>query len=95
MVLAHLHRIEPEANMARFYCVHTVPTLFGEVSVLRTWGRIGTHGQKSVETFATAGEAERAAARTVRQKVRRGYRDASLSSSPADAVERLNQQASR
>lgn len=89
MVLAHLHRIDPEANMARFYCIDVAPTLFGEASVMRTWGRIGTHGRTSVETCATAGDAERAAARTLFQKGLRGYRDASLSSDPADAVERL------
>jgi hypothetical protein len=34
MVLAHLHRIVPEANMARFYCIDIASTLFGDVSVL-------------------------------------------------------------
>ena len=37
MALAHRHRIDPEASMARFYIVDVAPTLFGEVSVLRTW----------------------------------------------------------
>jgi len=59
--------------MARYYCVNVLPNLFGDISVLRTWGRIGTHGRTSVETYATAGEAETAAVRTVRRKVRRGY----------------------
>ena len=69
----HLHRVNAEANMARFYHVDIAPTLFGEVSVLRSWGRIGTHGRTSVETCATRDEAETAADRTLRQKVRRGY----------------------
>jgi predicted DNA-binding WGR domain protein len=74
MALAHLHRIDPEANMARFYCIDVAATLFGDVSVLRTWGRIGTHGRTSFETCATVEEAERAAAsQTLRQKMRRGY----------------------
>ncbi|MES2334343.1 MAG: WGR domain-containing protein [Pseudomonadota bacterium] len=73
MALAHLHRIDPEANMARFYCIDTAPTLFGEVCVLRTWGRIGTHGRTSIETCASVEEAERAASRTLRQKAERGY----------------------
>jgi predicted DNA-binding WGR domain protein len=76
MALAHLHRIDPEANMARFYCIDVAATLFGDVSVLRTWGRIGTHGRTSIETCATVEDAERAASRTLRQKMRRGYRDA-------------------
>ena len=73
MALAHLHRIDPEANMARFYRVDIAPTLFGEVCVLRTWGRIGTHGRTSIETFPTLEDAENAASRALRQKVRRGY----------------------
>lgn len=73
MLLAHLHRVDPDANMARFYCVDVAPTLFGEVSVLRSWGRIGTQGRTSVETCATVEEAFRTASRTLRQKRRRGY----------------------
>lgn len=69
----HLHRVNAEANMARFYHVDIAPTLFGEVSVLRSWGRIGTLGRTSVETCATSEEAETAAARTLRQKAQRGY----------------------
>ncbi len=73
MALAHLHRIDSEANMARFYCIEVAATLFGDISVLRTWGRIGTHGRTSIETCATVEDAERAASRTLRQKMRRGY----------------------
>jgi predicted DNA-binding WGR domain protein len=69
----HLHRVIAEANMARFYHVDIAPTLFGEVSVLRSWGRIGSHGRTSVETWVTSEEAETAAARTLRQKAQRGY----------------------
>jgi predicted DNA-binding WGR domain protein len=69
----HLHRVNAEANMARFYHVDVAPTLFGEVSVLRSWGRIGTHGRTSVETWVTPVEAETAAAQTLRQKAQRGY----------------------
>jgi predicted DNA-binding WGR domain protein len=77
MVLAHLHRSDPEVNMARFYCIDIAATLFGEVSVLRTWGRIGTLGRTSIETCASAQEAERTASQTLRQKMRRGYLPAS------------------
>ncbi|MDP3197717.1 WGR domain-containing protein [Tabrizicola sp.] len=69
----HLHRVIAEANMARFYHVDIAPTLFGEVSVLRSWGRIGSHGRTSVETWVTSEEAETAATRTLRQKAQRGY----------------------
>lgn len=69
----HLQRINAEANMSRFYTIEIAPTLFGEISVLRRWGRIGTHGRTSIETCAMPEEAEAAASRTLRQKVRRGY----------------------
>jgi predicted DNA-binding WGR domain protein len=71
-----LFRCDPDLNMARFYCLEVAPNLFGEVTVLRTWGRIGTRGRTKIETCATLGEAESAAARTLRQKARRGYREA-------------------
>ncbi|NJN35733.1 MAG: WGR domain-containing protein [Nitrospiraceae bacterium] len=73
MALAHLHRIDPKANMARFYCIDVAATLFGDVSVFRTWGRIGTHGRTSIETCDSAEVAEKAASQTLRQKMRRGY----------------------
>ncbi|TIU14242.1 MAG: WGR domain-containing protein, partial [Mesorhizobium sp.] len=47
----HLQRIDPNCNMARFYALSVQPTLFGEVSLIRNWGRIGTSGQTKVETF--------------------------------------------
>ncbi|MEY3309017.1 MAG: hypothetical protein RLZZ413_3055 [Pseudomonadota bacterium] len=56
MVLAHLHRNDLAANMARFYSIYLVPTLFGEVTVLRRWGRIGTCGRMQSETWSGAGE---------------------------------------
>lgn len=73
MVLAHFHRIDAKANMARFYTVDVVPNLFGEISVVRNWGRIGTYGRASVQTCASSEEAESAASLTLRQKMRRGY----------------------
>lgn len=73
MVLAQLHRIDPDANMARYYCVDIAATLFGEVCVIRTWGRIGTRGRTSLETWESPAEAEKAVVQTLRQKARRGY----------------------
>ncbi len=73
MVLAHLHRIDADANMARFYCIDLAATLFGEVTVVRRWGRIGTFGRTSFETWPSAGEAEASANRTLQQKSHCGY----------------------
>lgn len=73
MANAHLHRMDPNANMARFYSIDLAPTLLGEVAVLRQWGRIGTNGRTSIETWPSVGEAEISADRTLRRKSRRGY----------------------
>lgn len=71
-----LFRVDPAVNMARFYRIEILPTLFGEVSVLRNWGRIGTLGRMNIETCTTPEEADKTAAETLRQKTRRGYRGA-------------------
>ncbi|MDQ1199257.1 WGR domain-containing protein [Agrobacterium sp. SORGH_AS 787] len=47
----YVERIAPEKNMARFYALAVQPTLFGEVSLVRAWGRIGTRGQQIVHLF--------------------------------------------
>ncbi|WP_115734302.1 WGR domain-containing protein [Aminobacter aminovorans] len=69
----HLHRIDPALNMRRFYGLTLQPTLFGGVSVIRNWGRIGTSGQAMVETHDNPDEAHRALRRLETMKKRRGY----------------------
>lgn len=68
-----LTRHDPDRNMARFYALTLEPTLFGEVALLRTWGRIGTRGQVMMETFSGMAEAHVARAKLERTKLRRGY----------------------
>jgi predicted DNA-binding WGR domain protein len=68
-----LRKVDAEKNMARFYSIDIAPTLFGDVSVLRSWGRIGTNGRMSVETCATMDEVEQRAMKTMKAKLRRGY----------------------
>lgn len=69
-----LHRIDPGRNLRRFYRVHTIPTLFGEWQVWREWGRIGQGGTLKIATYHGQAEAERAQQRSVRSKLRRGYK---------------------
>ncbi|MEO4001829.1 WGR domain-containing protein [Mesorhizobium sp. CAU 1732] len=71
----HLERIDPEQNMRRFYSLVIQPTLFGDVSLIRNWGRIGTNGQSMMETFDRPENADGAFTRLARTKRRRGYRD--------------------
>ena len=49
--------------------------LFGEVRLVRAWGRIGTQGSELVQVFATEREAAEALKVLARAKRRRGYRD--------------------
>lgn len=66
-------RRDPDLNIARFYAIALQPTLFGEVSVIRSWGRIGTRGQAKLETFPSLTAAVLQAVVVERQKRRRGY----------------------
>lgn len=70
-----LRRVDPERNMARFYLLTIQPTLFGSVSLIRNWGRIGTSGQVKIETYDRPDDAHRAYRRLERVKRRRGYVD--------------------
>ena len=69
----HLHRIDADRNMARFYSMSVQPTLFGEWALLREWGRIGSAGRLVSGPFASEQEAGRAMAQHVKAKLSRGY----------------------
>ncbi len=69
----HLIHVGPNANMARFYGIELQPTLFGEVTVLRTWGRIGTNGQAMRVTYEDEAQADEVLQKLEKQKLRRGY----------------------
>jgi predicted DNA-binding WGR domain protein len=66
-------RVDPEVNMHRFYRLRLLPDLFGGVSLLREWGRIGTPGRHKIELFPDAGKAADAMLRMYRAKQKRGY----------------------
>jgi predicted DNA-binding WGR domain protein len=73
----HLHRIDPARNMARFYRMSSTPSLFGDICLVREWGRIGRPGRIRIDLYET-GEAAIAAREALsRVKRQRGYRDAS------------------
>lgn len=60
--------------MARFYRLTIEPTLFGDVSLVRTWGRIGTRGQEKVHFFENEKQALTLFLDILRQKRQKGYR---------------------
>ena len=70
----HLRRIDPDRNMARFYTMRLQPTLFGDWSLLREWGRIGSSGRLVSGRFASEREAARAMATHLKAKLSKGYK---------------------
>lgn len=72
----YLTRIEPKANMRRFYRLEVMPDLFGGVVLVRNWGRIGSSGTEHRQWFAAPAEAEAERSHWHDLKTRRGYRAA-------------------
>ena len=70
-----LRRVDPTRNMQRFYLMQVQPDLFGGVSLIREWGRIGSGGRTLVEHHADEGEAITSLLKMARTKARRGYDD--------------------
>jgi predicted DNA-binding WGR domain protein len=66
--------IDNRRNMARFYKLDVQPTLFGQWSVVREWGRIGRAGTVRIETHQTRGKADLSMALNWTRKLKRGYR---------------------
>ncbi|WHZ38256.1 WGR domain-containing protein [Sagittula sp. MA-2] len=69
-----LKRIDPSLNMRRFYRMSVQPDLFGGVSLVREWGRIGSRGHMLVEQHEDEGKAVNALMRLSATKNRRGYK---------------------
>lgn len=69
----HLLHIDARHNMQRFYTLSLQPTLFGNIALMRQWGRIGTKGQMKMQTFDGQSAAKAALKKLQAQKIRRGY----------------------
>lgn len=69
----HLRRIDPARNMRRFYRMTIQQDLFGESSLVRVWGRIGTCGRQLISTHADKGRAVTALMKLAHEKRGRGY----------------------
>ena len=68
-----LRRIDPARKMRRFYLMTVQRDLFGGVSLIREWGRIGSSGQVSVDHFLDEGQAVDALSDIAKAKRKRGY----------------------
>ncbi len=70
----YIERKDASQNMARFYAMSIEQTLFGDVCLIRRWGRIGARGQRMEHSFRREEEAVALFLDLLRQKRRRGYR---------------------
>ena len=68
-----LQRREPARRMARFYRLWADIDLWGHVTVVREWGRIGWPGRVRVDYVARPEDAAAWLARIEAAKRRRGY----------------------
>ena len=69
----YLTRIDPDANMRRYYQIDLAADLFGGVMMVRHWGRIGTTGQQRQQWFPDFDGAEQARQIQATRKLRKGY----------------------
>lgn len=74
MTELHLEKRNPAKNQFRFYRLVLAPTLFGDWSVMREWGRIGSPGRLVVDHVDDLDAATLLMQRKRREKERRGYR---------------------
>jgi predicted DNA-binding WGR domain protein len=68
-----LDRCDPNCNMARYYVLAIEPSLFGEATLTREWGRIGQRGQRRVEIYDSYGRAAEELEAWLKRKSGRGY----------------------
>lgn len=69
----HLQQVDATRNMRRFYRMTIQRDLFGEASLIRVWGRIGTRGREHVNIHPDEGRAITALMALADDKRRRGY----------------------
>lgn len=70
----YVERSDASRNMARYYAMSIERNLFGDICLLRKWGRIGAKGQMMVHHFGREEEAVHLFLELLRQKRKRGYR---------------------
>ena len=68
-----LDRCNPTSNMARYYVLAIEPSLFGDATLIREWGRIGRPGQRRVQLYENQSGAIEALDTWLQRKRRRGY----------------------
>jgi len=68
-----LDRTCKELNMSRFYVLRIEATLFGDVGLVREWGRHGAGGKQKLELHPDMIKAKESLEAWVKRKRSRGY----------------------
>jgi predicted DNA-binding WGR domain protein len=68
-----LTRIDAARKLHRFYVVNLGPTLFGEWTLAREWGRIGSPGTVRTTSFERQQDAQKAEQRIIKRRLSHGY----------------------
>ncbi len=68
-----LERRDPDLNVARYYVLSIEPTLFCTHTLVRRWGRVGSHGRSRIDYFEDHATACTALDAWLQRKRRRGY----------------------
>lgn len=87
MEIVALENVCPDENRFRFYVLSIDETLFGDVALVREWGRIGTNGRRRLDLFDDRVRAISSLEDWLERKRRRGYEvvesSLSIGSTPA------------
>ena len=71
---ARFERVDDAANAARFYTLAWQPDLWGDVALVRSWGRIGSQGSRRLEgSYPDRQSAQALAERLIRRRLKRRY----------------------
>ncbi len=65
----------PKTNVHRFYALLIERDLFGQIVLVRRWGRIGTRRRERMDPHVNETAVAEALAKLATAKRRRGYRD--------------------
>jgi predicted DNA-binding WGR domain protein len=71
--MTFLTRSEPTKNLHRFYVVRLAPTLFGDWTLQREWGRSGSPGTVRLTSFESYDQAEKAERQIIKRRLSHGY----------------------
>ena len=74
MARIYLERHDPDKNMHRFYQMIVTPGIFGDWSLVKEWGRVGSPGTVRKEWFDSEEEALAAKENLLANKNKKGYR---------------------